>query len=112
MPNERQKPQAIARRRPKHTPLIALNAGLVALLAVVTFGTPAPAQANRQQPGEYVLLPLDVQGSSTDMLVIADSLNGRLAVAAWDAGRRSLRPADARDIAEDARRAGARGGDR
>ena len=91
--------------------LIALNAGLLALLGVVTLGPMTQAQQNRRAPGEYTMVASRPQGLSEDALHIVDATNMELLSIRYDSSAKELRFIDFRDLNVDLDTA-ARGGGR
>ncbi len=84
--------------------LIALNAGLLLLLGVVTLAPMAQAQRGRQvrrAPGEYTMVAARPQGLSEDALYIVDASNMELLAIRYDQSAKSLKFIDYRDLNTD-----------
>ena len=88
--------------------LIAINAGLLLLLAGVTFGGSALAQRAR---GTYTMVAGSVNGAPSQAIYIADVTNQRLLAVTFDPSTNGLVGIDGTDMARDARQ-GARGANR
>lgn len=93
-------PKAFARA--PLAPLLALNAALVAALALVSFGAPADAQVDRRRAGTYLFLPFDLQHDIEQGLVVVDTVNREMSVVRWDPGRTALVRIGARSFDRDA----------
>lgn len=79
--------------------LIALNAGLLLLLGVVTLAPQADAQRQtRRAPGEYTMVAARPQALSQDAIFIVDSTNMELMTVYYDQGAKSLKFIDFRDL--------------
>jgi hypothetical protein len=73
--------------------LIALNAVLIGVLALVTLapapGGDAQAQANRAR-GDYTMVAGRIQGSSEDAIFIVDSNNAEVVAVRWQKGAKEF----------------------
>ncbi|HRJ49702.1 MAG: hypothetical protein KF787_02975 [Phycisphaeraceae bacterium] len=96
--------------------LIAVNALLVVVLALVTLAGPTPASAESggteaaSQPsarppararGEYTVISPKSSDGNTGVLVVIDSVNEEMAVLDWDKTRRTLVVTGFRDLTAD-----------
>lgn len=104
-------------RSPRSTAgLIAVNALLVVVLALVTLAGPTPASAESagaeegSQPsarppararGEYTVIAPKSSDGNTGVLVVIDSVNEEMAVLDWDKTRRTLVVTGFRDLTAD-----------
>lgn len=93
--------------------LIALNLGLLALLALVTLaptGAEAQSSSSRAQPsqprarGTYTIVAGETSGQSAATLYILDSTNQELVAIEYQQSRDNLKLVGYRNLAEDARR--------
>jgi hypothetical protein len=93
---------------PRHRRLLALNAALLAALALVTFLPARSAEAQRAQRvrGQYTLAATRIQGITESGVFIIDSSNGEMVAVRWDRSRKTLAPLGFRDLAADAKGAG------
>jgi hypothetical protein len=88
--------------------LIALNACLLAVLALVTLGPAAQAQrgggggAGRAR-GEYTMLSGRTGGSSVHAVYVVDSANQEVLGLQWSQTRKGLESFGYRDLSADAR---------
>jgi hypothetical protein len=88
------------------TGLIALNAALLALLALVTLAPHAQAQAKRARPkGQYAIVDGKIQGQQEGAIYVLDTANQEMVVLKWDRSRKTLNPIGYRDVAADAEQA-------
>lgn len=78
-----------ARGAPAMPALLALNGLLLAALAMVTFGPSVEAQSARSR-GEYVAVAGGVQGTSADVIYIADTVNQELIALSYDHDKKLL----------------------
>jgi hypothetical protein len=82
--------------------LIALNAALLLLLALVTFAPGAEAQQRRTRPnGQYVMVDARFQGGSEAAVFIYDASNLEMIAVRWDRSRRQLAGLGFRNIQVD-----------
>ena len=80
--------------------LIALNAALVALLAVVTFAPAVKAQTKAR--GQYTMVAGGVNNSQSSVVYIADTVNQELMVVTYDPIGKRLDGIAYRNLAADA----------
>lgn len=91
-------------RTARHNPirsLIVLNAGLLLVLAGVSFVPDADAQQARVR-GKHTMVSSRVQGSTPDGVILVDTSNMELVATTWDASRRTLNFIGFRDMRVDA----------
>jgi hypothetical protein len=69
--------------------LVGLNAVLLFMFAG-QFNRMNRAEAQLRRPADYLLVPGRVNGSSTSLVYIIDSTNGKLGVMAYDDSSRTL----------------------
>lgn len=91
-------------RRP-HQGLIALNAVLLGLLALVTLAPGAQAQARKRPPGQYAIVDGRIQGVAEAAIYVYDSSNQEMLALRWDRSRKALQTLGHRDLAADAEQA-------
>lgn len=94
----------MSRENTQRNHLIALNAGLLFLLGVVTFAPFAEAQRGRQArraPGEYTMVAARPLGLSEDALYIVDANNMELLAVRYDQSAKELSFIDFRDLNTD-----------
>lgn len=94
----------------KHAGLLALNAALLAGLAIVTLAPHADAQRSRKDTrnrGEYTMVSGEIQGRAEAAIYIIDAANEELVAVRWDQSRQTLTPLGFRDISEDRKTGGA-----
>ncbi len=79
-------------RRPI-TALIALNAALLLVLALVVLTPPAAARqdANTRARGTYTMVGGRITGSPESAIYIVDAVNQELIATKWDRSRKALR---------------------
>lgn len=83
--------------------LIALNAALLGVLALITLAPVADAQTRRSRPkGQYAMLDGRVQGAVESVLFVYDAANQEMLALRWDRSRRLLTTIGFRDLAADA----------
>ena len=88
--------------------LVGINLALLAALAAVVFVGRAGAQSGRERPrGDYTMVGARAQGIPESAVFIVDRTNQEMVVLRWDRSRKALKGLGFRDLAEDARRAGA-----
>ena len=91
--------------RPKRlTPLIAVNAALLGVLAFIEFGPAAAAQPERQvaRPrGQYTLVGGQIQTGNSNAVYVIDSVNQEMIVLRWEDGRNILSGIGYRDLQAD-----------
>ncbi|MBM4051485.1 MAG: hypothetical protein FJ270_01920 [Planctomycetes bacterium] len=88
--------------------LIALNAVLLAVLALVSMSGSASAQQTRQR-GSYMLISSGVTGTPLSVVYVIDETNSELVALAWDDTVKKMNYVGYRNIAADsmqARRSG------
>ncbi|MBS0537021.1 MAG: hypothetical protein JSR72_23430 [Proteobacteria bacterium] len=83
--------------------LLLLNAGLLAVLAAVTWTSaqPAPAPAAVRPPGQYTLVSGRVQGGMSHVVYVLDAGNRELVAINWDRNRNQFEPLGYRSFAAD-----------
>lgn len=98
-------PRASSRTNSSRRWLIGLNAGLIALLGLVTLGPQALAQArsSARLPGKYLFVasPATGPGNSAPIFVL-DTSNAELITLRWASDADELEPAGYRSIDRDA----------
>jgi len=99
---------AVSRRR---LLLVALNVGLLGLLAAVTWSSSALAQADGRARGRYLAVSGGVPGTGADVIWIVDTVNQEMVALTWDPDRKRIVGVGYRDLAVDAATA-LRGGGR
>lgn len=84
--------------------LIALNALLIGVLALVTLapGVSAQPQARARPKGQYTVLDGKYQGAAEAALYVFDASNQELLALRWDRSRGTLGTIGYRDVAADA----------
>lgn len=91
--------------RRAHAGLLALNAALLAAVALVTLQPGAFAQPGARVPGRYAMVAGAYTGGSGDAIYILDTANHEMITLRWDPGQRALQGIGyrsvARDLAED-----------
>ena len=80
--------------------LLALNAGLLALLGVVTFGSIAQGQARGR--GEYTMVAGGAQGSDAQTVYIIDVSNQEMIAVVFNPNTKALEGVGYRNLAADA----------
>lgn len=88
--------------------LLALNAVLLAALALVTFAPTAEGQGSGRPRGSYTMVPGKVQGSTEQALFIMDDANSEFVALMYDRSRRTVGAIGIRNVAEDAGRGAVR----
>ncbi len=96
-----------------HPKLIALNAALLAALAVATFtgsrtadAQPTSARSGEQNGrlrGEYTIIAGTIQGGTTSALYIIDAANQDLIALSWDRTNNRANPLGYRSLTDDAK---------
>jgi hypothetical protein len=82
--------------------LIALNAGLLLVLAVVTLAPSAAAQPRSgRTPGTYTMVSGRITGGTSHALYIIDSTNQEMVALSWNQSTRGLEAIGYRSIAAD-----------
>jgi hypothetical protein len=81
--------------------LLLLNAALLAVLAVVTFGSNAGAQAARGR-GEYTMVEGGAAGTDAGVIWIADVANQELVAMTYNSSTKRLDGVGYRNLAADA----------
>lgn len=91
-------------QRSRFRSLVALNAVLLAALAVVTFAPSAQGQNAGRSRSQYTMLSGQIQGGSAFAIYIYDAGNLELAAVTYDISRQRLVPIGFRDINADSGR--------
>lgn len=91
--------------------LVVINALLLASL-IGRFATPnsaiaQPAAQAPARPGDFLLIPAQVSGVSSGLVVIVDTTNGRLSAMTYDESRRRIDSMQSVDLAGVFQRVGA-----
>jgi hypothetical protein len=89
--------------RPQFLSLIALNAVLLAALALVSLSGRAQAQA--RQRGSYMLISSGVTGTPLSVVYVIDEVNNELVAMAWDDAGKKMNYVGYRNIAADSMQA-------
>ncbi len=91
--------------RASHRHLLALNAVLIAGLALLTFSPGATGQpggsSRPRAPGQYALVSAQYQGATDRAIVVADTNNEELIVLKWDRSRKVFEGIGYRDLKAD-----------
>lgn len=98
-------PRASSRTNASRRWLIGLNAGLIALLGLVTLGpqTLAQARPSDRLPGRYLFVASPVMGSgNAGPIYVLDTSNAELITLRWVGLSDDLEPAGYRSIDRDA----------
>ena len=85
----------------RHPGLIALNAGLLLVLAGVTWAPEALAQKGQRARGEYTMVSGRLTGGSNNAAYVIDSSNQEMIALVWNNGRKGLEGIGYRDLAAD-----------
>lgn len=88
--------------RPRRLMLIALNLGLLGLLAMVTWSSSATARQDGRARGRYMAVAGGAPGASADVIWIVDTVNQEMIALTWDASTRSTVGVGYRNLAIDA----------
>jgi hypothetical protein len=99
MPPEDNDNRSVRRAAPNPRALLALNAALIVLLAVVTFAPAVSAQVRRR--GEYTMVAGGVKGPQSWALYIADTVNQELIVLGYNPSTKRLEGIGYRNLAAD-----------
>jgi hypothetical protein len=99
MPPEDRHNRSVRRAASNPRALLALNAALLLLLAVVTFAPAVSAQANRR--GEYTMVAGGVKGPQSWALYIVDTVNQELIVLGYNPSTKRLDGIGYRNLAAD-----------
>jgi hypothetical protein len=91
--------------------LVAMNLGLLGLLAAVTWSSSAAAQAEARARGRYLAVSGGVPGTDADVVWIVDTVNQEMVALTWDSDRKQIIGVGYRDLALDTA-AALRGGGR
>ncbi len=92
--------------RRSHTGLIAMNACLLAALALVALAPSASAQAKRARPkGQYAIVDGRIQGVAEAAIYVYDTANQEMLALRWDRSRKALSVIGHRDVSADAEQA-------
>ena len=89
-------------RKRQFRALIALNAVLLAALAVVSLSPAAEAQRGNRARGQYTLVAGMVQGAEVEAVYVVDASNQEMVALYWDRNRNGFGPLGYRSLAEDA----------
>ena len=89
------------RKKPDLRGLLLLNGVLLAVLAVVTFGSSAGAQAARGR-GEYTMVSGGANGTDAGIIYIADVANQELIAMTYNGNTKVLDGVGYRNLATDA----------
>lgn len=84
--------------------LVALNAALLAILAIVTLAPPLVAsgqQATRAR-GRYTMVGGEIQGGNSNAIYVLDAANQEMVALRWDDSRKTLLGIGYRDLNDDA----------
>ncbi len=85
----------------KRRGLIALNAGLVLVLAAVSLSPEARAQRGARARGEYTMVSGRVVGGSNNAVYVVDSANQEMIALIWNNTRKGLEGIGYRDFNAD-----------
>jgi hypothetical protein len=85
----------------KRRGLIALNAGLLVVLAAVSLAPQASAQRGARARGEYTMVSGRLTGGSNNAAYVIDSSNQEMIALVWNNGRKGLEGIGYRDITAD-----------
>lgn len=89
-----------------HKGLIALNALLMGLLAIVTLAPGAQAQSKpKRATGQYAIVDGQIQGVAEAAIYVYDTSNQEMLALRWDRSRKALQVLGHRDVAADAEQA-------
>jgi len=99
MPPEDNPNRSVRRAAPNPRALLALNAALLILLAVVTFAPAVSAQARSR--GEYTMAVGGVNGLQSSALYIVDTVNQELIVLGYNPSTKRLDGIGYRNLAAD-----------
>ncbi|MHC4103200.1 MAG: hypothetical protein ACYSW1_20230 [Planctomycetota bacterium] len=99
MPPEDNEKRSDRRAVPNTRALLALNAALLLLLAVVTFAPAVSAQVRTR--GEYTMVAGGVNGLQSSALYVVDTVNQELIVLGYDASTKRLDGIGYRNLAAD-----------
>lgn len=94
--------------------LIALNLGLLGVLALVSLGPAASASStdgsavNNAQPatrarGDYTMVAGSMRSGTASAIWLLDKANQEMVIVRWDEGRKTLQGIDYRDLTKDAK---------
>ncbi|MFK7960586.1 MAG: hypothetical protein AB8G96_08665 [Phycisphaerales bacterium] len=92
----------------RHAALIAINAGLLGLLGLITLGPVADAQPRPR--GRYVGVAGGVNGSEADAIWILDTANREMVALTWQPNQKALIGIGYRNVATDSGTAMTEGG--
>lgn len=90
--------------------LIALNAGLLLALGVVTLSPDAVAQQGQRPRGEYLIVGGQMTGSPSNAVHVIDTSNQEMITLRWDQARKAFDGLGYRNLRNDAMGAGQGGG--
>jgi hypothetical protein len=81
--------------------LILLNAALlISLASRLTHSSAAIAQqAPTRRPGDYLMIPANVSGASTGIIVVVDQANSQLSAVSYDESNRNFSTMSKIDLA-------------
>lgn len=106
-------PEKLARKARLADPrvaLVALNAGLLLALGVVSLAPAATAQQAQRPRGEYLLLGGQMTGSPSSGVHVIDTSNQEMITLKWDQSRQTFDGLGFRDLRQDAQGGRAGGG--
>jgi hypothetical protein len=96
-------PESTGEGRSRLPGLIALNAGLLCLLALVTFGAVADAQIRPR--GKYTMVTGRANGALADVVYIVDTVNQEMIAVTFDPNEKQLNGIGYQNLAGAARTA-------
>jgi hypothetical protein len=99
MPSEDSHDRSVRRAATNTRALLAVNAALLVLLAVVTFAPTADAQVRPR--GKYVLVAGGVSGSVSSAVYIMDTVNQELIAINYEYSTKRLKGVGHRNVAAD-----------
>jgi hypothetical protein len=82
--------------------LIAINGGLLAVLAAVTLSPASFAQRGGRARGEYTMVSGRMVGGNSHAIYIIDAANQEMVAAKWNDGTKTLDIISYRDLQADA----------
>lgn len=90
--------------------LVALNAGLLLVLGLVTLSPGAVAQQGQRPRGEYLIVGGQMTGSPSSAVHVIDTTNQEMVTLRWDQARKAFDGLGYRNLRTDAQGAGQGGG--
>ncbi|MEQ9094983.1 MAG: hypothetical protein RIE32_01830 [Phycisphaerales bacterium] len=112
MQSTRTRPLRPARLADPRVALLAVNAGLLLALGVVTLAPAATAQQAQRPRGEYLLLGGQMTGSPSSGVHVIDTSNQEMVTLKWDQSRQAFEGIGFRNLREDAQAGTQQGGRR